>query len=252
MSAQRIVGIIPSRLQSSRVPRKPLVDICGMPMIAHVMLRAGLSDQLDDLYVATDSPEIVDVVARYGGRAVLTRSTHRNGTERLAEAARDIAADYVVLINGDEALLQPPHIRVSVEALRESDAQASILVSSFRKESSPSDFKVVLNLNNEVMYISRNDIPSGAKNPVSSRLKAYHILTFRKDFLLQYAAMERSPLEQIEDHEHLRIIENGHRIVARKVDSTAISVDTPADLEFVRQSMGSDPYFAQYRDAGGV
>lgn len=243
----RIIAIIPSRLESSRVPRKPLADILGMPMVAHVYHRASLSPVVDEVLVATDSEEVRDAVEQWGGRAVITATSHRNGTERLAEASRDLDADLVVLVNGDEALLNPDYIETSVRALTESTAEASILVNRFQRVNSPSDFKVIVNLNNEVMYISRGDIPCDARNPVPYRLKAYHIMTFRRDFLQVYAALDKSPMESIEDHEHLRIIENGYRLVAAEVDSTAVSVDTPDDLAFARREMPQDPFFARYR-----
>lgn len=246
MSKPKVIGIIPSRLKSSRVPEKPLADIDGMPMIVHVYRRAEMSPILDDLYVATDSEQIKDVVEHYGGKAVITSTQHLNGTERAAEAVKELDCDYVVLINGDEALLNPEHIEVSVRALSSSNADASILVNEFDRTNSSSDFKVVLNLDNEVMYISRGDIPSDARHRVPSRLKAYHILTFHKKFLRIYSGLERSPLECVEDHEHLRILENGYKIVAAKVASTAISVDTLDDLEYVRGAMPTDLVYQRY------
>ena len=243
----KIVAIIPSRLKSSRIPRKALVDIAGLPMVAHVYHRARLSPILDDVWVATDSEEIKQVIEGFGGKAVLTKDTHSNGTERIAEAAAETDAEYIVLVNGDEALLNPNYIETSYNTLSSSDSQASILVNSFDKINSPSDFKVVLNLKNEVMYISRGDIPCDARNPVESRLKAYHIMTFRRDFLDVYSGLEKSPLEAVEDHEHLRIIENGYKIVACKVDSSAVSVDTREDLVFTRNKMPEDPFFQKYK-----
>ena len=244
-----IVAIIPSRLESSRIPKKPLADIAGMPMIAHVYFRAQLSPILEDVWVATDSEEIKQTVERYGGKAIITSDSHANGTERIAEAAANIDADYIVLVNGDEALLNPDHIATSYKILADSDAHASLLVNSFNKINSPSDFKVVLNLRNEVMYISRGDIPCDARNPVDRRLKAYHIMTFKRDFLDVYAGLEKSPLEAVEDHEHLRIIENGYKIIASKVDFSAVSVDTEEDLVFTRNTMPKDPFFQKYKNS---
>ena len=243
----RIVAIIPSRLASYRIEQKALVDICGLPMVAHVYHRAKLSPIVDDVWVATDSEEIKQAVEQYGGKAVMTATTHKNGTERLAEAVSYTGGDFVILVNGDEALLNPVYIAVSYEALRNSDAEVSLLVNRFYKDNSPSDFKVIVNLKSEVMYISRGDVPCGARNPVPYRLKAYHIMTFRKDFLHTYATLEKSPMEKIEDHEHLRVIENGYKIVAAEVDSSVVSVDTPEDLAFVRAHMPDDPFFQQYR-----
>lgn len=244
----KIVGVIPSRLKSSRVENKPLVDIEGMPMIAHVYNRAKLSEALDDLYVATDSVEIKEVVESYGGKAIITSDKHRNGTERIGEAIKNIDADIVVLINGDEALLNPENIKDSIEGLINSDADASILAIDFKKKNSPSDFKVVTNLKSEVLYISRNDIPSDARNKCDSMLKAYHIMAFKRKTIEAYSKMEKTPLEKIEDHEHLRLIENGYRIKAVQVEAECISVDTYDDLEFVRDKMKNDSIFKKYKD----
>jgi len=242
-----IVGIIPSRIKSTRIPKKALVDIHGLPMVVHVYKRSCMSPILSDVIVATDSMEILKTVEDYGGKAIMTSPDHQNGTERLAEVVENMPVDIAVLINGDEPLINPDHIKDSVETLIESNAESSILVLDFFKKNSPSDFKVVLNKNNEIMYISRNDIPSDARNKVDAMLKAYHILSFRKDFLLKYAQMDKSPLEIAEDHEHLRIIENGYRLVARKVESGSISVDTPEGLEYVRKMMADDKCFLEYK-----
>ena len=240
----KTVAIIPSRLESSRVHRKPLADIVGMPMVAHVYHRASLSPVLDDVLVATDSDEVKSAVEKWGGKAVITSSTHRNGTERLAEASKDMDADLVVLVNGDEALLNPEYIKTSVDALTASTAQASILVNRFQRTDSPSDFKVVLNLRNEVMYISRGDIPCNARHPVPYRLKAYHIMAFRRDFPpgLRGAGQiaHGSPSRTTSTCGSSKTATS---LVAAEVDSTAVSVDTPRDLEFAREQMPADRFF---------
>ena len=243
----KVIGIIPSRLESSRIPRKPLIDICGLPMIVHVLKRAKQSLAISEVYVATDSEEIVSVVEKHGGKAILTSVNHKNGTERVAEAIKYIEGDLFVVCMGDEALLDPAHLQASIDAFNDSeDASASLLVTEFRKDNSPGDFKAVLNSKNEVMYISRCDIPCSSRNPVDYRLKVYHIMTFSREILEKYASMEKSPMEKIEDHEHLRLIENGYKIVGKKVDSASISVDFPEDLEFVRKAMLKDKTFQQY------
>tara|TARA_R100001129_G_scaffold186247_1_gene177138 strand:- start:1898 stop:2650 length:753 start_codon:yes stop_codon:yes gene_type:complete len=244
-----VVAVIPSRLQSSRIEKKALVDICGMPMVIHVMKRVQMSDSVSDTYVATDSQEIFDIVEDYGGKAILTSTEHKNGTERVCEAIQDINADTFVICMGDEALLNPDHIQTSVDTFYQSDnASGSILLTEFTKENSPSDFKVVVNPKNEVMYISRGDIPCSARNKVDFRLKAYHIMTFSREVLQKYTALGKSPMEEIEDHEYLRLIEHGYKIVAKKVDSVSISVDVPEDLEYVRSRMVDDDLFKAYRN----
>ncbi len=243
----RTLGIIPARLNSSRIPRKPLVDICGLPMCMHVYRRAALCAELDDLVIASDSAEVVAVAEDLGARAVLTSAEHRNGTERMAEVIATDPCDIAVLINGDEALVTPEHIGVSLSALIASEADGSILARRFTKLCSPSDFKLALNLHGEVMYISRGDIPCTARNPAPFLLKAYHVMAFWRRTLERYAGLEKTPLECIEDHEHLRLLEHGMRIQAEIVDSASISVDTPEDLRYVRQQMLHDTLWKRYR-----
>ena len=121
------------------------------------------------------------------------------------------------------------------------------MINPYSKNDSPSDIKVVVNENMDVMYLSRADIPSSARTPNPPMYKAYHILPFRKSFLLQYASWPKGHLEQIEYHEHLRILEKGYTIRAVEVESDAVSVDTPEDLQFVKEKMINDPFFSEYK-----
>lgn len=244
----RVLGIIPSRLESSRLPRKPLHEIFGIPLIVHVYKRAKLSNSLTDLVVATDSYEIVQLVESIGGKAILTSVEHRNGTERMAEVLRAFPDyDYYTLINGDEILLNPDSISTSIQTMIENaNADASILAVPYRRENSHSDFKLVRNLKNEVMYISRNDIPSSARNAVEFRLKAYHLMTFKPKTILDYSKMDKTPLEKIEDHEHLRLIESGYKIICQVVDDNCISLDTPDDIELIESYLKEDKIFKMY------
>lgn len=247
--AMGAVAVIPVRLESARLPAKALADICGLPMVVHVMRRCRYAETLDDVVVATDSEEIRDVVEASGGRVVMTRPDHENGTERIAEAALSIEAEIIVNVFGDEALVNPASIDAVVGALVEDPSLGvGILVNPFEKRGSPSDIKVVLNDADEVMYLSRSDIPSSARTPGAPMLKAYHIVPFRRSFLLEYATWPAGRLETVEFHEHLRILERGHRMKAVRVESSAVSVDTPEDLEFVRAQMADDPLFPLYRD----
>jgi 3-deoxy-manno-octulosonate cytidylyltransferase (CMP-KDO synthetase) len=245
----KVVAIIPSRLESSRLPGKALLNICGLPMILHVYKRCMLSNSLDEVYVATDNLKIKDVVESYGGRVIMTSSLHKTGTDRIAEAAETIDADIIVNVQGDEALLNPNYIDKVVLALHDNpDINISILVNSFNKRNSPSDIKVVLNENDEIMYFSRTDIPSYARDNNHRMLKAYHVVPFRKDFLLEYSKWKESYLEKIEFNEYLRILEKGYKIKAVHVESDAVSVDTDIDLEYVRGKMISDRFFPLYSE----
>jgi 3-deoxy-manno-octulosonate cytidylyltransferase (CMP-KDO synthetase) len=237
----KAVAIIPARLESSRLPNKALVDILGLPMIVHVFKRCLMAKSLDAVYVATDNIKIKEVVESYGGKVIMTSAEHQTGTDRIAEAAQDIDADIIVNVQGDEALVNPEHIDKAVDSLvNSSRADVAILVNPFNKRNSPSDIKVVLNEDDEIMYLSRTDIPSDARTDSPQMLKAYHIVPFRKDFLLQYAKWGKTELEQIEFNEYLRILEKGYKIQAVRVESDAVSVDTEQDLEFVRNKMKID------------
>ena len=145
-------------------------------------------------------------------------------------------------------MLNPKHIKDGVDSVLSSHDGVSLLFNDFSKKQSPSDFKVVINKYDEIMYISRNDIPSDARNEVTNMYKAYHIMSFTKEFLNIYEDLSQTPLDFIESHELLRVLENAYRIQGKKVDSTAISVDTPADLEYVIEKMKDDKIYKEYKD----
>jgi 3-deoxy-manno-octulosonate cytidylyltransferase (CMP-KDO synthetase) len=237
----RVVGMIPARLESSRLPEKALADICGLPMVVHTCRRSMLAEKLDEVYVATDSGRIRTVVEEHGGTVIMTAKHHRTGSDRLAEACRKVDCDIVVNIQGDEPLVRPDHIDAIVTPLIEEPAlQIAVGVTPYARKNSSSDIKAVLDLEWNVMYCSRTDLPSDARSPVPQMLKMSFIVPFRKEFLLQYAAWEPTPLEQVEYNEYLRVLEHGVKLRAVLVHGARISVDTPSDLEEVRKLMEND------------
>ena len=242
------IAIIPSRINSSRLPRKPLADIHGIPMIIHVLLRVKMCPDVSDVYVATDSEEIETIVKKYNGKAILTSSKHNNGTERVCEAIEKIKGDIFVIVLGDEAMLNPKHITESINTYKNSDCNMSILATKFFKENSKGDFKLVLNHKNEVIYMTRSDIPSSAINIPKYRLKACHLLTLSRKFLEIYKQLPIRFNEKIESNEFLRIIENGYKIKCSIVDNAVISVDYPEDLEYIRENIVNDPIYNIYKN----
>ncbi|WP_148570674.1 3-deoxy-manno-octulosonate cytidylyltransferase [Aliarcobacter cryaerophilus] len=248
-SKPKIIGVIPARYGSTRLPGKPLIDICGLPMIIHTMKRAMKCKDLDDIVVATDDKRIYDIVEQYGGKAMMTDEKHNNGSERMFEVSQTIKGDIYSLINGDEALINPDYISYGVNALIDNKrCGVSLLYNKFYKRNSCSDFKVVVNKKSEIMYISRNDIPSECRNETENLLKAYHVMTFTKEMLEIYNTLEQTHYDFIESHELLRLIENDFRIQGIEVESDVISVDTPEDLEIVREMMKKDKLFQLYKD----
>lgn len=246
----RILGIIPARLQSSRINRKPLFKLLGIECFLHVYYRAKINERLTDLVVATDSNEILELAVKHGISCIMTSSEHNNPTERIIEVAATMNDyDYYVLVNGDEVLLEPEDISNSIDCLDNSpDSIVSLLRIPFNKTNSISDFKVVCDNFDNVMYISRSDVPQNKKGDNINFEKAYHLMTFRPEALRIYSSLGKSKLESYEDHEHLRFLENGNKIKSKLVYSNTISLDSPDDIELIEKQLVDDKYFNNYRD----
>jgi 3-deoxy-manno-octulosonate cytidylyltransferase (CMP-KDO synthetase) len=243
----KVIGLIPARLKSSRLPEKALADICGLPMVVHTYLRSCYANLLDDVFVVTDSHRIRDEVMAYGGKVLLSQREHNTGSDRIAEIAENMDCDIVVNIQGDEPLVNPKHIDEIIKPLiNDQSIKVSVGVTPFQKKNSTSDIKAVLDLEGNILYCSRNDIPSDARTPVSTLLKMSFVVPYRRDFLLEFAGWEQSPLEQVEFIEHLRILEHGVKIRAVHLDTAHISVDTYDELVEVRRLMEQDALFKKY------
>lgn len=237
----KVVGFIPVRYASSRLPGKPLKEIEGLPMIIHTLKRTQLCTDLDDVYVATDTKKIFDLIEEYGGKAIMTSDEHKTGTDRIAEAADDIPCDIVVNIQGDEPLVSPEHISKAIKPLLKDDSlNVSTLLCKTNRFNDYTECKVVLDKDSNIIYISREDIPSNHFERQKQVLKHYCIVCFRKEFLLKFAGWEQTSLEKIEHIEYNRIIENGYKMRGVIVDSVAESVDTPENLDLVRKLMKKD------------
>jgi len=253
----KIIGIIPARLSSSRLSRKPMADILGMPMIGHVFLRSKLSQILDEVYVATCDQEIVDYIESIGGKAIMTANTHERASDRTAEALLKIEADtnekidIVVMIQGDEPMITPEMITASVEPILNDDTIkiTNLMTKMNTKEEheDPAEVKVVVDLNNFAMYFSREPIPSRKKGVEDvPMLKQVCIIPFKRDFLLSYNEMKQTPLEIIESVDMNRLLENGIKIKMVMRHEETYSVDTPDDLRNVNTKMENDPLLSKY------
>ncbi|MBN1354304.1 MAG: 3-deoxy-manno-octulosonate cytidylyltransferase [Candidatus Omnitrophica bacterium] len=247
----KVTGIIPARLASSRFPGKPLVEIEGLPMVIHVMKRAMLCDYLDEVCVATDSRKIFSTVEKYGGRAIMTSSKHKTGTDRIAEAASKIGtSEIVVNIQGDEPLVNPDDISKLVKAVsRDASCKFATLICKTPSRNDDTECKVVLDLNDNILYMSRSDIPSPARVKISHLYKLYCVVAFRKPFLQKFAGWPLTPLEKIEYIEYIRILERGYKMKGVIVDEYSTSVDTPRDLIRVKKMMKLDKIKNRYLSA---
>lgn len=239
MSRPRIVGIIPARYGSTRLPGKPLAMIAGVTMIERVYASCRRSERLDDLCVATDDARIVDAVGGFGGKAVMTHPDHASGTDRVAEAAAQLDADIVVNIQGDQPFINPAMIDEAVAPMvgNPSLGLCTLMYRIAREEDleDPSVVKVVVDLEGNAMYFSRSLIPycrEAVEHGVYEHVGTY---VYRRDTLMRITQLMPTVLERVEALEQLRWLQHGLRI--RVVESTiqdkefsGFSVDTPGDI----------------------
>jgi len=235
---ERAVGIIPARLAATRLPNKPLLDIAGKPMIQRVYERACEAGLLDEVLVATPDEEIRHCVESFGGKAVMTSAEHRSGTDRLAEAAQSVDAGIILNIQGDEPLLDPAAVDLLVEAIAGSAEipMASLMcpLADEKEEADPAVVKVVTDRRGFALYFSRARIPF--PRHAAPAHKHIGVYAYRREFLLTFAGLAPTPLEQTESLEQLRALEHGYRIkMVSAPDGWPASVDTPEDLEKVRR-----------------
>jgi 3-deoxy-manno-octulosonate cytidylyltransferase (CMP-KDO synthetase) len=241
-SSLRAVAVIPARFASSRLPGKPLAEIAGRPMIEHVYRRAADARGIDAVVVATDDERIAAAVEGFGGIVRLTQSEHRTGTDRIAEIARDLSCEILINVQGDLPLIEPGMISEVVQPLL---TDPTVKMSTLRQATSdaadvasPHVVKVVVDAQGDALYFSRSPIPF-RRDPGAEIYKHIGLYGFRRDFLLTFAALPQTPLERAESLEQLRALEHGYRIRTVTTRYESIEVDTPEDLERVRQLMAT-------------
>ncbi len=233
-----------------RLPGKPLADIGGQPMIEHVYRRAARTRGVDAVVVATDDDRIAAAVGRFGGVVRMTSVGHQTGTDRVAEIARELTCEIVVNVQGDLPLIEPDMIADVIEPL---SADPAVPMSTLRRAiadaaeyTSPNVVKVVVDRNGDALYFSRAPIPHPGDGggpygnvhggpPAGGPYKHIGLYAYRRDFLLTFAALARTPLEQCESLEQLRALEHGFRIRTAETQHESIEVDTAEDLERVRR-----------------
>jgi 3-deoxy-manno-octulosonate cytidylyltransferase (CMP-KDO synthetase) len=243
--APRVVVIIPARFDSTRFPGKALADIGGRPMIEHVCRRAAAARGVDAVVVATDDDRIVAAVGRFGGIARKTHAAHRTGTDRIAEVAHQLRCEIVLNVQGDEPLVHPAMIEDVLAPLADPQVRMTTLRRAIVDPgdyASPHVVKVVVNLEDDALYFSRAPVPfvrdAAADRPADrAAFKHIGIYGYRRDFLLEFAALPQTPLELAESLEQLRALEHGVRIRTPETQHDSIGVDTPEDLERVRRQL---------------
>ena len=242
-----VVAIIPARYGSTRLPGKPLADIGGKPMIQHVYESASKARELDRVVVATDDRRVEQAVRNFGGEVMMTSKHHASGTDRLAEVARKIRADWLVNVQGDLPFIRSGTIVRAIRPLTRDRTipMGTVCTAIYEEEEwrNANIVKVLIDRAGFALYFSRSPVPyvrNSVIDPYHKKMRADRrvwgfrhlgLYVYRRDFLLKFARLRPTALEQIESLEQLRALENGYRIYVAEVDESGVEVDTPADLK---------------------
>jgi len=228
--------VIPARMSSTRLPNKPLLDICGKPMIERVYEQAVKSKLANKVYFAICDKELKNAIDLFNGNYIMTRNEHTSGTDRIEEAISNIECDLVINLQGDEPLINPNYIDKLIKLFENKDIyMASLMVNISDEEAeNPNQVKVVCDKNNYALYFSRAKIPF-SRNEFNNYLGHIGIYGYRKEFLRKYAKQPKTPYEKGESLEQLRVLENGYNIKMLKVNEKPLGVDTLEDYENVCQ-----------------
>ncbi|MBP5366048.1 MAG: 3-deoxy-manno-octulosonate cytidylyltransferase [Bacteroidales bacterium] len=243
-----ILGLIPARYASSRFPGKPLADIGGKPMIQRVYEQS--CKVLPYVYVATDDERIASAVRNFGGRVVMTATTHQSGTDRCAEALAKVEAELghqfhaVINIQGDEPFISPVQIELLASAFADAATEIATLVKVADNQQdlfNPNKPKVVVSAQGKALYFSRSPIPylRGADEKEWHEKHRFYnhigLYGYRADILNKITKLERGTLEKCESLEQLRWLENGYSIAVLETQLESLSIDTPDDLEELKR-----------------
>lgn len=244
----KFIGIIPARYASTRFPGKPLAMLGGRTVIQRVYEQATAI--LDEAYVATDDERIFQAVEQFGGRAIMTRSDHKSGTDRIEEAAEKIGtqADVIINIQGDEPFIQKSQIETLMHLFDEPSTQIGTLGKRFESieaAMNPNSPKIVTDKRGFALYFSRSIIPYVRGKEQAEWLQHFPYLkhlglyAYRREVLQEVTQLPQSPLEIAESLEQLRWLENGYRIRVGLTDVETVGIDTPEDLQRAEEFLAS-------------
>jgi len=236
----KAIAVIPARLASTRLPRKMLREIAGQLLIARVYEGVRSSPLLDDVIVATDSEEIMQVCRQRGWNARMTSPAHRSGTERVHEISESVAADVYVNVQGDEAMTRAEHIAALLDVMKDPMVQVGTLKTPASPEdiNNPNAVKVVTDGAGKALYFSRSTIPFDRDGSSPNYFKHLGFYAYRKAALDRFCDLPESSLERSERLEQLRFLENGISIHVAETPYDTIGVDTEEDLRRAENILG--------------
>ena len=236
----KAIAIIPARLASTRMSRKMLRPIAGQPLIGRVYAAVRSSPLLDDVVIATDSAEILQVCEHHGWKARLTSTTHRSGTERVHEVAKTMVADVYINVQGDEPMTRPEQIASLLEVMKDPAVQVGTLKTPAAPEDigNPNAVKVVTDISGRALYFSRATIPHDRDQSGPRYFKHLGFYAYRTAALARFCSLPESSLERSERLEQLRFLENGIPIYVGETPFDSVGVDTEEDLRRVEEILG--------------
>ncbi len=234
-SEPKVLGVIPARYKSTRFEGKPLVSIDGIPMIKRTYDQASKSKELDDLVVATDDNRIADYCASEHMPVVMTSSACLTGTDRLAEVSQQLPYDFYVNIQGDEPVIDPLAISQVINSFKEHGSKYMVhnlykIITDISEINSKTIIKVIVNEDDETMYMSRLPIPFSNSSLVQNFKQQIPVYGFTVEALAIFSDSKKTINEKFEDIELLRFLDMGHKIKMQETNVDSIAVDVPADI----------------------
>ena len=248
----KVLALIPTRLNSARLPAKALLPINNLPLVMHVYKRVLLSKKVDEAIICCDDKKILNAVKKYSAKAVITSKHHTNGTDRICEVFNKIKNkekySLVVNVQGDEPLVSPNHINKVIE-FHQKNQNTDIVLPNLKVKSTNNTniVKIVTNKKNEVLYISRANVPFEFKDKVKYFKKHLSVVSFKPKSLISFGKSKISELEKIEDLDLLRAIDIGLKIKTINLKGDSFSIDIFEDYKKAKIQISRDRYFKFYR-----
>ncbi|CAL2077177.1 3-deoxy-manno-octulosonate cytidylyltransferase [Tenacibaculum sp. 190524A02b] len=234
----KVIAMIPARYNASRFPGKLMKDLAGKPVILRTYESAVNTKLFDDVYIVTDSNVIKNVIEEHNGKVIMSKKEHQCGSDRIAEAVKDIDTDIVINVQGDEPFIDTISLEKLVLVFK-NDKNSSIDLASLKVKitdeneiNNPNNVKVITDNNNFAIYFSRSVIPYKREEDINTDYyKHKGIYAFRKEAILDFYRTPMTPLESSEKIECIRYLEVGKKIKMVETSSEGIGIDTPEDLE---------------------
>ena len=245
------IGLIPTRLNSRRLPKKALRLLGDLPIIIHTYRRAKFSKKLKDVFICCDSTETLNIAKKYNAKAILTSKKHKCGTDRISEAFKNLAKNYDQIINiqGDEPLIDPTNIDRVIDFHRKNkDFDIALPNLKTKFTNNPNVVRLIFNKKKEVMYITRSVTPYQFIRKTDNIFKHLSIVSFKPSALKKYSTSQQSKLELIEDIELLRALDIGLKIKTFTLQGDSFSIDILENLLDAKKKILKDKYYKIYNE----